>query len=347
MRKWLSAFIIFTLLFVLAACGSSNNASSSNDVETQSEQTKEVSGELNFYTSQPDEDAQRLVTAFNEKYPEVKVNTFRSGTEEVIAKLQAEKEAGNIQADVLLVADAVTFESLKNDDLLLSYKSKEAEQIPDQFIDSDGMYTGTKVMATVLAVNTNSVKNIPDSWNVLTESDAKGKAIMPSPFYSGAAAYNLGVFTRQNDLGWDFFKRLKENGMAVTKGNGGVLKSVASGEKQYGIVVDYLAARAKKEGSPVEFIYPKEGVPVITEPIGIMKDTKNEEAAKAFVDFVLSEEGQKLAAELGYTPIRQDVNAPEGLKTIDELNVLNADISELYQSREEDKAKFGEIFGQQ
>lgn len=78
-----------------------------------------------------------------------------------------------------------------------------------------------------------------------------------------------------------------------------------------------------------------------------MKDTKNEEAAKAFVDFVLSEEGQKLAAELGYTPIRQDVNAPEGLKTIDELNVLNADISELYQSREVDKAKFGEIFGQQ
>lgn len=113
MRKWLSAFTIFTLLFVLAACGSSNNASSSNDVETQSEQKKEVSGELNFYTSQPDEDAQRLVTAFNEKYPDVKVNTFRSGTEEVIAKLQAEKEAGNIQADVLLVADAVTFESLK------------------------------------------------------------------------------------------------------------------------------------------------------------------------------------------------------------------------------------------
>lgn len=343
MRKWLSIFTLFILLFGLVACGSDNKASSGN----QAERARQISGELNFYTSQPDEDAQRLVEAFNKRYPDVKINTFRSGTEEVIAKLRAEKEAGNIQADVLLVADAVTFESLKNDGLLLSYKSKEAEHIPNQFIDSDGMYTGTKVMATVLAVNTNRVKSIPDSWNVLAEKDAKGKAIMPSPFYSGAAAYNLGVFTRQNDFGWDFFNRLKENGMAVTKGNGAVLKSVASGEKSYGIVVDYLVLRAKKEGSPVEFIYPKEGVPVITEPIGIMKDTKNEEAAKAFVDFVLSEEGQKLAAELGYTPIRKGVNAPEGLNTIDELKVLNADISALYQSREEDKEKFGEIFGQQ
>lgn len=352
MRKWFAFLSILTLIFVFAACGNSNSTSSngqegSPDSSDSGSSKTTISGELHFYTSQPDEDAQRLVQAFNEKYPDVKVYTFRSGTEEVIAKIKAEQEGGNIQADVLLVADAVTFESLKNENLLLSYRSKEADQIPEKFVDGDGMYTGTKVMATVLAYNTNKVKNAPDSWLALTESGSKGNSIMPSPFYSGAAAYNLGIFVRQETFGWDFYKKLKGNEMAVAQGNGAVLKSVASGEKSYGVIVDYLAARAKKEGSPMELVYPKEGVPVITEPIAIMKGTKNEEAAKAFVDFVLSEEGQKLAAELGYTPIRKGVEAPEGLKTIDEMKVIDADINELYQAREEDKTKFGEIFGKQ
>jgi iron(III) transport system substrate-binding protein len=76
-----------------------------------------------------------------------------------------------------------------------------------------------------------------------------------------------------------------------------------------------------------------------------MKNTKNEAAAKAFVDFVLSEEGQQLAAEIGYTPIRNGIDAPEGLKTIEEMNVLEADLSELYEARESDKEEFSNLFG--
>ena len=112
------------------------------------------------------------------------------------------------------------------------------------------------------------------------------------------------------------------------------------------MIVDYLAARAKTEGSPVELVYPEEGVPVITEPVGIMANTENEEASKAFVDFILSEEGQQLASEQGYTPIREGVEAPEGLKTLDEMTILDAEAVELLETRDEDKAKFGQIFGQ-
>lgn len=305
------------------------------------------SGTISFYTSQPDEDAQALVSAFQEQYPDVEVETFRSGTEEVISKLQAEKQAGDVQADVLLVADAVTFESLKEEEMLMNYESPEAENIPEAFVDPDGMYTGTKVMATALVVNTNEAAELPEGWSVLTDEASKGKSIMPSPFYSGAAAYNLGVLTRQDAFGWDFYKKLKANEMGITKGNGGVLEAVASGEKTYGMVVDFVAARAKQEGSPVELIYPKEGVPVITEPVGIMDNTDNEETAKAFVDFILSEKGQELAAEIGYTPIREGVAAPEGLKTLDDMTVLESDTTELFKAREEDKQLFGDLFGQQ
>ncbi|WP_050180098.1 ABC transporter substrate-binding protein [Domibacillus robiginosus] len=342
MRK----YVLPVMAIAALSAGCSQEALQSGEA---AEEQKEggVSGTLSFYTSQPDQDAQALVTAFQDKYPEAKVETFRSGTEEVISKLQAEQQAGSVQADVLLVADSVTFESLKESDMLMDYKSPEAAHIPEEFVDPDGAYTGTKVMATGLVVNTNEAEGMPTSWNVLTDEQSKGKSIMPSPFYSGAAAYNLGVITRQEELGWDFYKSLKESGMGITKGNGGVLEAVASGEKTYGMVVDFVAARAKQEGSPVELVYPKEGVPVITEPIGIMKNTDNEETARAFVDFVLSEEGQKLASEIGYTPIREGIEAPEGLRTLDEMKVLSADTAELLKAREEDKELFGGMFGQQ
>lgn len=350
-NKWSTSIVSGLLLMALAACGNSSastytqNESSKSNSEDVVEEAM-IEGELSFYTSQPDADAAKLVEEFKVKYPEVDVEIFRSGTEEVISKIKAETLAGDVQADVLLVADAVTFESLKEEEMLLSYQSPEAEEISAEFIDADGTYFGTKIMATGIAVNTEKVKEMPTSWDVLASEENKGGIIMPSPLYSGAAAYNLGVMTRHADFGWEFYEKIQANDVTVTKGNGDVLKSVASGEKNYGMIVDYLVARAKQEGSPVELVYPTEGVPVITEPIGIMKDTDNEAAAKAFVDFVLSEEGQELAAELGYTPIRNGLEAPEGLKSIEELTVLSEDMKELYKTREDDKKKFEQLTNQ-
>ncbi|WKA59382.1 ABC transporter substrate-binding protein [Planococcus shenhongbingii] len=344
MNKLFTGASVLAMTAMLAACSGEEAA---NNAEAESADSgSAVSGSLDFYTSQPDADAQALVDAFTEKNPDVEVSIFRSGTEEVVSKIQAEDQAGDIQADVLLVADSVTFENFKKEELLLPYKSPEAEAIDESFIDPDGAYTGTKVMATGLVVNTNEVKDLPDSWTVLTEEASKGKAVMPSPLYSGAAAYNLGVITKQEDMGWEFYENMRTNDITITQGNGAVLEGVAMGEQHYGMIVDYLVAQAKSDGSPVELVYPKEGVPVITEPVGILANTDNEKAAQAFVDFVLSEEGQELASEQGYTPIREGIEAPEGLKSLDEMNVLEADSVELLETREDDKAKFGEIFGQ-
>ncbi|BCG57368.1 ABC transporter substrate-binding protein [Paenibacillus sp. URB8-2] len=335
-------FSALAAMLVFSGCSTKGQAS---PVENGSENSAKISGKLSFYTSQPEEDATKLAAAFNKKYPDVNVAIYRSGTEEVMAKLQAEKQAGQIQADVLLLADSVTFENLKRQNLLQAYKSPELGQIPAELADPDGMYAGTKVMATVLATNTGKVKTAPASWKVLTESAAKDAGIMPSPLYSGAAAYNIGVFSRTDGFGWNFLQAVKDNGMAVIKGNGAVMKAVASGEKSYGMVVDYMVAREKAKGSPVELTYPEEGVPIITEPIGIMKDAQNTAAAQAFVDFVLSEDGQKLAAEIGYSPIRKGISAPEGLKSISEMKIISGDLAKLTDEREADKQKFIDVFG--
>jgi len=337
--------LVLCLTLLLSACTSGEEKETA-DKATTTDETELVEGELQFYTSQPDTDATELVKQFNEQYPDVDVKTFRSGTEEVIGKILAEKQAGAVQADVLLVADSVTFEGLKEQELLATYESPEHNNIPAEFIDTDHMYAGTKIMSTVLAVNTEKVEELPTSWKVLTEAGNEKLSIMPSPLYSGAAAYNVGVLTRQDTFGWDFFESLRNHEMTVVQGNGAALKSVLSGEKSYGMVVDFIVTRAKAEGSPIEIVYPEEGVPVITEPIGMMKDAKNEVAAKAFIDFILSEKGQQVSADLGYTPIREGIKAPEGLKTFNEMKVITAPLNELYETRDEEKRKFKELFGE-
>lgn len=338
MKKVLFAFTAGASLFSLAACG--GNADSEADSDGN-----ETAGDISFYTSQPDEDANALVEAFNEEYPDINVSLYRSGTEEVVSKVQAEDQAGSVEADVLLLADSVTFESLKEQELLQTYESPEAGNIPEEFADPDHMYYGTKAMATVLAVNTNEVEDMPDSWTDLAADDAAAQTVMPSPLYSGAAAYNAGVMSREESLGWDYFEDLAANDVTIVQGNGGAMQSVASGEKSYAMVVDFIAANAKAEGSPVELVYPEEGVPVITEPVGITEASDNVEASQTFVDFILSEEGQTLAADMGYTPLRDEVEVPEGLKTMDDLQIMSEDVSTLLESREEDKSTFSDVTG--
>lgn len=169
---------------------------------------------------------------------------------------------------------------------------------------------------------------------------------MPSPTYSGAAAYNLGVITRNESLGWNWYETLNDNGAVLVQGNGAVARNVASGEQTYGMVVDFLAIRNRNEGSPVDVIYPTEGVPVITEPVGIVKGSPNEAAAQAFVDFLLSQEGQEVAVEIGYMPLREDVMPPEGFPALSEMIILSAPPAELAETREADKARFSELFGE-
>lgn len=335
-KKTCGLLLTGVTLFSLAGCGGSGEQSSAAK--------DDLKGEVVLYTSQPEKDAQKLIEAFNKEHPDVKVSVFRSGTEEVISKVMAEQSAGDIKADVLLVADNVTFESLKNKDMLEAYESSELSGIPSQFIDKDHMYTGTKVITTGIMVNTDKAKEQPAAFADLTKPAMKDEVSMPSPLYSGAAAYNLSLLTRTNGLGWDWYNALKANGVKVDKGNGSVQKAVVSGEKAYGIVADFMANRSRKDGAPVTFIYPSEGSPAVTEPIGLIKNAKHKKAAQAFIDFVLSQKGQELAASIGYTPIKEGVAAPEGLKSITDIHVLSGDVTTLFTNREADKKQFSSIF---
>src|SRR5215472_19148128 len=112
------------------------------------------SGKLTLYTSQPDRIAAETVAAFNKLHPDVTVETFRSGTTEVMNKLAAEFLAGDPKPDVLFIADGVTMESLKADDRLLADPEADVTAFPPAAYDREKTYFGSKLITTGIVYNT-------------------------------------------------------------------------------------------------------------------------------------------------------------------------------------------------
>ena len=301
-------------------------------------------GKLVLYTSQPERDATQTTAAFKQAYPGIEVEMFRSGTTEVMGKLAAEFAAGQPKADVLLIADAASMEALKKDGRLLPYPAAKVAGLQAGSFDADKTYFGSKLITTGIAVNTGA-KSRPKSWADLAKPENKGQIAMPSPLYSGAAAIMLGTMTARDDLGWAFFEKLKAADAVAVRGNGAVLTAVASGEKPYGVLVDFMAFNAKAKGSPIDFIFPTEGVPAVTEPVAMLKTTQNPDAARAFLDFILSDEGQKLALAMGYIPAKASVGAPAWLPAGTKINVMPTDVGRLVQTNSANLKRFSEIFG--
>jgi iron(III) transport system substrate-binding protein len=299
---------------------------------------------LMLYTSQPDADAAATVAAFQAENPGIEVEVFRSGTSDLLGKLAAEFAAGSPQPDVLLIADALSMEGLKADNRLMAYPDANTDGFDPNAIDADKYYFGSKLITTGIAYNT-AASQAPTSWMDLTGPDYKDLVVMPSPLYSGAAAFMLSAYAERDDMGWEYFEKMQENGLLAVRGNGAVLKSVATGEKAYGILVDFLAMNAIRDGSPIKFVFPKEGVTAVTEPVAIMATARNVDGAKTFIDFILSDAGQKLALSQGYLPAKAGVGKPEWLQDGVVVKVMDVDIGNVVSKVEENKQKFSTLFG--
>ncbi|MCA4921333.1 MAG: ABC transporter substrate-binding protein, partial [Methylobacterium sp.] len=241
-------------------------------------------GRLVLYTSQPNNDAQQTIDAFRAKYPKVEISFVRDGTPRLMAKLRTELQAGAPQADVLLIADSVTMEGLKAEGRLLAHSGANLAGYPEGLHDPQKFWFATKLITTGIIYNTRSPVR-PESWVDLLRPELRGQLVMPSPLNSGAALIHAATLVGTLPGGWDFYRKLKANDALAGGANGDVLRQVAGGEKLVGMIVDFLPIRERAKGAPVEFVFPKEGVSAVSEPVAVLASTKNPDAAKAFVDF--------------------------------------------------------------
>ncbi len=260
---------------------------------------------LTVYTAIEADDLKKYAARFNEDHPDIEVRWVRDSTGVVTAKLLAEK--ANPQADVVWGLSATSLIVLKLEGMLLPYAPKGVERLDAQFRDRDNPPTWVGMDAYVAAVCFNTVeaqkKGLPKptSWKDLTKPVYKGMIVMPNPASSGTGFLQVSAWLQGlgEQEGWKYMDALHQN-MGVYVHSGSKPCTMAgTGEYPIGISFEFRGARLKKQGAPIDIIFPEEKSGFDAETSAIMKGTKNLEAAKTLLDWSISDKAMKLYNE-GY-----------------------------------------------
>ena len=295
---------------------------------------------LTVYTAGPGSLAKSLASGF-EQQTGVKVTVFQATTGKVMARLEAEQ--ANPQADVLISASWDTAEDLHQRGWLLPFASANADQVPANLKSAD--YIAQGVSALGIVWNSKSGTTEPKEWRDLTQPAFKDKVTTPDPALSGASLDLLiGLQNSMGDQAWQLFDDLKKNGMVVSGPNAQAVTPVMQGAKAavFG-AVDYVSYGNIQQGESLKVIFPASGTVIAPRPMMILKTSQHADDAKAFIDYVLSPEGQARVADAWLMPARRDVAAKRPL--LDALKVLPT-TSEGSSERGAVLARFSQLYAQ-
>jgi len=255
---------------------------------------------LVLYTSMKESLINSLVEAFESIYDHITVETKIAGAGTLMENINDERDSGEIKADVIWTSEIPDFYTMKNDGLLLQYTPDGASAILNPLTDSEGYFYPARLGTMGIAYNTDLVSQPPEEWDDLLGDDFKDSFAIADPVTSGTALMSVVLLT--HEFGQEFFKNLRDNGAFIGQGSSQVIEDVASGDLAACLAVDYITYDKIDSGAPVALVYPKEMI-VIPSPVAIFEGSLNEDAAKLFVDFLMTEEAQQIIATIGTLPV--------------------------------------------
>jgi iron(III) transport system substrate-binding protein len=251
-----------------------------------------------------------------------------------------EAEAANPAVDVLISASWETATDFAKRGWLVSYTSPNAEKVPDFLKNETAVAQG--VSALGIAWNTKSGTPKPAEWSDLAKPEFRDLVNIPDPAQSGSSFELTAALAGQDDFA--LFKSLKDNGAIIAGANAEALNPVLQGAKAavFG-AVDYITFGNKAKGESIDVVFPESGTVIAPRPVMILNWSKNQDEAKKFVDYMLSDEGQKLVAGTYLMPARSDIPADRPL--ISDLKLIDYDAAAIQGKRKEILQQISDIFG--
>lgn len=326
---------------VLAGCGGGPKPASSGSGASSGKQ------KLVLYTSMKEAMISGIVEGFKKKYPDIDVDYQSAGAGKLMAKIAAERQSGKILADVIWTSEVPDFYQMKKDGILENYKPSNLSELVNPLADYDGSFTAARLGTLGIVINTDKVKEPPKAWEDLaTKPEFKNAFGIADPALSGTSYMSVALLQKQ--FGWEYFNRLHENGTRIGKGSGQVIDDTSAGELSACLGVDYITNSKIAKGAHLAMVYPPELL-MVPSPVAIFKNSPNLDAAKKFVDYLLSQEAQQKVADAGTVPVRTDVKQDPkfGLpKPEDALkNGIKVVYTEILPHKEATIKQFTEIIG--
>jgi iron(III) transport system substrate-binding protein len=297
----------------IAGCGGDSSDASSSDAQ-----------ELTIYSGREEDVVAPLYKDF-EAATGIKLNIRYGDSAELAAQML--EEGDNSPADVFFSQDAGTLGAVTGQ--LVPLAQEQLDRVPASLRSADGTWVGTSGRVRVVAYNTTALKpaDLPKSILEYTDTKYRGRlGIAPSN-----ASFQAFVTVMRLEYGDDrtkaFLNALKANDVKTYPKNLAILEAIASGEIDLGLVNHYYLALLKEEqpNAPVanHFLTPGDpGAFVNVAGVGILKSSKKRETAAKFVDYLLSDEGQRYyttKSEEAEYPLVAGLPGPTGLPALNDL----------------------------
>jgi iron(III) transport system substrate-binding protein len=247
----------------------------------------------------------------------VRTSALAAGTPVAYGRIVEWK--GRPEADIFWGGETALFDKLGEQNLLarLDLPKAVVDSIPESIgkpkpislKDPRGFWIGTVLEPYGLVYHPKLFERLgvpaPKDWDDLLNPKLKGNVAQCAPTRSSSshATYEVILQREGDDKGWEWLRRLGGNTGIFTARSRDVPSVVAKGEFAAGFAVpSYMAFEDRLAGFDIKFVAPKTAW-ITPEPIAILAGAKHPKAARAFIEFMLSERGQRVAMERGVFPI--------------------------------------------
>ena len=332
MSKLKISFLTLILMMAVSACGAVP-ATPQAGTEVPTAGTIDVSGDLVIYSGRTEPLLQPVIDAFKAKHPNVNV-LLKAGSNSEMANALLEEKA-NPQADVFITTELFTVQSLAQEGIFQLYQPVGADQLPAEFIGADNLWTGLTRRARVIIYNADLVSQdeLPTSIFDLTDPKWKGQ-IAAAGSTNGSMQAQVAAMRQlvgeEETEAW--LNGLLANEVTFFGGHTDVRKAVGAGEFKLGLVNHYYYHLQKAEGSNVGIIFPDQAegqIGLITNATAaaVVDGAPHVAAAQAFLDFLVSPEGQELFAEQNYEyPLLSDVALQADVQPLTGFRLADVDV---------------------
>jgi iron(III) transport system substrate-binding protein len=245
-------------------------------------------GKVVYYTADFLETEQEAIKEFNKRFPFVRVEIVRAPGGQLITRIRTEAAANKLLADVVKHSDRGLM--VAAEDLFQDYAPPNAKDYREDFLASPKLWP-TATLGWAIAYNTELVKNPPKTWMDLTKPEYNNKQIGQVIGPSGGTTWTRIMFEREV-LGEDYWKKQAATTPVLYPSGAPTSDAVVRGEVSIAPLLYNIIYVKKRDGAPVDIVFAPEGVPVNPYAAGVTKASANPNAAKLFMNWLLSVEGQ-------------------------------------------------------
>jgi iron(III) transport system substrate-binding protein len=266
-------------------------------------------GKVVLYTANFLDTEQAVVKRFSARFPGVQIEIVRAPTGQLITRIKSEAAANRMIADVIDISDRVQARDMS--ELFAPYAPPNAADYPEVARTGDRLWPRSG-NAWTITYNSELVKDPPKSWADLAKPEFGKLHLGQTIIASGGAPFNRAMFERKV-LGEDYWAKQAALKPALFPSQAPMVDAMIRGEIAIAPLVTNLAIPLAAQGAPLKWFFAPEGVPVTVFCAGIAKGAGHPNAARLFLDWALSREGQALMVEQGSFSSLANAPMPPGV----------------------------------